>query len=416
MYINVKNIYFISLNNFFYDIINSYIVEDVNYMYILAKSILALMIGFIVSVLFGLFFVPLLRKIKAGQTASRYVKAHQSKSGTPTMGGIIFTVSTMVTIFALYITKKINISWNLLIILFVFFGYGIIGFIDDYKKIKYKSNEKGLTRIQKLIMQVVIAIVFFFLYIRNGSNPVIEIYALNISVNLGFMYGFFILFMLVGTSNAVNLTDGLDGLAGGLSFIAFLVYGMIAWNSNWMAGNDEVAIFCFILSGSLLGFLVYNAHPAKVFMGDTGSLALGGTLATVAILTHRELSLAVIGGVFVIETLSVILQIASVKLRGKKLFLMTPIHHTFEKLGWAEVDIVRLFYIVGFIILSENSAASPYNMQYIILPRIRSETISRLALLISKIIKVNRIKSRKVLRLLKILKTYVIRRFGQPHT
>ena len=350
MYINVKNIYFISLNNFFYDIINSYIVEDVNYMYILAKSILALMIGFIVSVLFGLFFVPLLRKIKAGQTASRYVKAHQSKSGTPTMGGIIFTVSTMVTIFALYITKKINISWNLLIILFVFFGYGIIGFIDDYKKIKYKSNEKGLTRIQKLIMQVVIAIVFFFLYIRNGSNPVIEIYALNISVNLGFMYGFFILFMLVGTSNAVNLTDGLDGLAGGLSFIAFLVYGMIAWNSNWMAGNDEVAIFCFILSGSLLGFLVYNAHPAKVFMGDTGSLALGGTLATVAILTHRELSLAVIGGVFVIETLSVILQIASVKLRGKKLFLMTPIHHTFEKLGWAEVDIVRLFYIVGFIL------------------------------------------------------------------
>lgn len=350
MYKIVKNIYFLNINSSLYDIINSYVVKDVNYMYILAKSILSLMLGFIVSVLFGLFFVPFLRKMKAGQITSSFLKSHSSKSGTPTMGGIIFTVSTLFTIFILYFTKKIDISWNLLIILFVFFGYGLIGFIDDYRIIKYKSNEKGLTRIQKLIMQIIIAIVFFFLYIRNGSDPTVEIYALDIKLNLGFFYGFFILFMLVGTSNAVNLTDGLDGLAGGLSLIAFLVYGMIAWNSKWMVGYDEVAIFCFILVGTILGFLVYNAHPARVFMGDTGSLALGGTLATIAILTHRELSLVVIGGVFVIETLSVILQIASVKLRGKKLFPMTPIHHTFEKLGWQEVDIVRLFYIVGFVL------------------------------------------------------------------
>ena len=125
---------------------------------------------------------------------------------------------------------------------------------------------------------------------------------------------------------------------------------MIAWNSPYLAGSEDIALFCFILVGGLLGFLVFNGHPAKIFMGDTGSLALGGTLATVAILTHRELSLAVIGGVFVIETLSVILQILSVKLRGKKLFPMTPIHHSFEKWGWSEVDIVRLFYVVGFIL------------------------------------------------------------------
>ena len=319
-------------------------------MYILAKSILALMIGFIISVLLGLVLVPLLKKIKADQTTSRFVKAHKSKSGTPTMGGLIFTLSTIFTIFALYFTDKLKISSNLIIILFVFFGYGLIGFIDDFMKIKYQSNEKGLTRLQKFVAQTLLAIVFFYIYIRNGSNPVIEIYALDLEVNLGFLYGFFILFMLVGTSNAVNLTDGLDGLAGGLSAIAFLVYGMIAWNSGWLAGYDDVAIFCFILVGGLLGFLVFNAHPAKIFMGDTGSLALGGTLATLAILTHREVTLIVVGGVFVIETLSVILQISSVKLRGKKIFPMTPIHHSFEKWGWKEPDIVRLFYVIGLIL------------------------------------------------------------------
>ena len=311
-------------------------------MYVLAKSVLALMIGFIASVVLGLVFIPWLRKLKVGQKTSVFVKAHEKKSGTPTMGGIIFIVSTIFTILFLCFTNKLKI--------FVFFGYGLIGFVDDFLKVKYKCNEKGLTRMQKFLAQVVIAIMFFYIYIRNGSNPEIEIYALHLKINLGFMYGFFILFMLVGTSNAVNLTDGLDGLAAGLSAIAIMVYGMIAWNSGWLAGYDDVAVFCFILVGGLLGFLVYNGHPAKVFMGDTGSLALGAVLATLAILTHREMSLIVVGGVFVIETLSVILQVASVKIRGKKLFPMTPIHHTFEKLGWSETDIVRLFYVVGFIL------------------------------------------------------------------
>ena len=160
----------------------------------------------------------------------------------------------------------------------------------------------------------------------------------------------FILFLLVGSSNAVNLTDGLDGLAGGLSAIAFLAFGLIAMGSWWIEGNSDMGIFCFILMGSIMGFLVYNSNPAKVFMGDTGSLTLGATMATIAILTSHELSLAVIGGVFVIETLTVIIQISSVVLLKRRVFLMTPIHHHFERLGWRENDIVKLFLIVGFIL------------------------------------------------------------------
>lgn len=319
-------------------------------MYILAKSVLALMIGFMTSVILGLVLVPLLKKLKAGQKVSKFVLAHKGKDGIPTMGGLIFIISTLFTILTLYITNKIKISSNLMIVVSVFLGYALIGFVDDYKKIKYKSNEKGLTRLQKFLAQTVLAIIFFYIYIRNGSNPIIEIYALNLKLNLGFLYGFFILFMLVGASNAVNLTDGLDGLAGGLSAIAILVYGMIAWNSGWLEGYDDIAVFSFILVGAILGFLVYNGHPAKIFMGDTGSLALGGTLATLAILTHREMSLIMVGGVFVIETMSVIIQVFSIKTRKKKVFPMTPLHHSFEKWGWQEPDIVRLFYVVGFIL------------------------------------------------------------------
>ena len=332
-----------------YDIIN-YSSKEVLNMYVLTKSVLALMIGFIAASVFGLFFVPFMKRKHLGQTTSKFVKQHKGKSGTPTMGGLIFIISTIVTIAALVLTNKMTITTNLIIVLFVFFGYALIGWIDDFFKIKFKSNEKGLTRLQKFVAQIILAIIIFYLYIKDGSNPNIEITGLNININLGFMYGFFILFMLVGTSNAVNLTDGLDGLAAGLSVIAFGVYGMIAWSSSWLVGYDSIAIFCFILVGGLLGFLAFNSYPAKIFMGDTGSLALGGTLAMIAMLTRREVLLAVVGGVFVIETLSVILQIASVKLRGKRLFPMTPIHHSFEKKGWSEPDIVKLFYVAGFIL------------------------------------------------------------------
>ena len=167
---------------------------------------------------------------------------------------------------------------------------------------------------------------------------------------MGWFYGLFLLFILVASSNAVNLTDGLDGLAGGLSAIAFLAFGIIAWGSTWAQGYQEISIFCYILVGSLLGFLVFNTSPAKVFMGDTGSLSLGAVMGAIAILTHRELTLLVVASIFVIETLSVIVQTFWVQVFKRKLFLMTPIHHHFEKLGWQETDIVKLFWVLGLVL------------------------------------------------------------------
>lgn len=316
----------------------------------LTKSLFALMIGFILSTVFGYFLIPILKKIKAGQRINVYVENHQKKSGTPTMGGLIFIIPTIVTILILLFTKKIEFSVNLLIVLFVFISYSMIGFLDDYISIKKKRNE-GLTQTQKLLLQFVVALVFYLLYsLYTDSKSVLEITALGIKWNLGWFYGVFILFLLVGSSNAVNLTDGLDGLAGGLSAISFLAFGLISWGSYWIQGYQDIGIFCFVLVGSLIGFLVYNTNTAKVFMGDTGSLTLGATLATIAILTSHELSLAVIGGVFVIETLTVIIQVISVKFFHKRVFLIAPIHHHFERLGWKETDIVKLFWIIGLIL------------------------------------------------------------------
>ncbi len=316
----------------------------------LTKSLFALMIGFLLSTAFGLILIPILKKIKAGQRINVYVESHQRKSGTPTMGGLIFIIPTIITVIILIATNKLNFSVNLLIVMFVFISYSLIGFLDDYLSIKQNRN-KGLTQIQKLFLQFIVALIFYILYRKyTNATSVLEITLLHIKWNLDWFYGVFILLLLVGSSNAVNLTDGLDGLAGGLSAIAFLAFGLIAWGSYWIEGYQDMGIFCFILVGSIMGFLVYNTNPAKVFMGDTGSLTLGATLATIAILTNHEFSLAVIGGIFVIETLSVIIQITSVVLFKKKVFLMTPIHHHFERLGWRESDIVKLFWIAGFIL------------------------------------------------------------------
>lgn len=315
----------------------------------LTKSLFALMIGFILATAFGLAAIPILKKIKAGQRINVYVEAHMRKSGTPTMGGIIFIIPTLLTAIFLILTGKMEFSVNLLIVMFVFVSYSLIGFLDDYLSIK-KNQNKGLTQVQKLLLQFVVALIFYILYRKyTAANSVLEITLLGIKWNLGWFYGVFILFLLVGSSNAVNLTDGLDGLAGGLSAIAILAFGLISWGSYWIEGYKDIGIFCFILIGGIMGFLVYNTNPAKIFMGDTGSLTLGATIATIAILTNHELSLALIGGVFVIETLTVMIQITSVVLFKKKVFLMTPIHHHFERLGWRESDIVKLFWIIGFM-------------------------------------------------------------------
>ena len=319
-------------------------------MLILAKAAMALMLGFVLSIITGVILIPLLRKLHFGQSVSLTLgERHLKKNGTPTIGGLIFIIPTIISLLLLWFRGSMEMTSNLMIVLFVFVSYALLGLADDLLKIVFKNN-KGLSIMFKLLMQTVIALVFFYIFIRNGGVPEIRISAINLYIYMGWTYGLFILFLLVGSSNAVNITDGLDGLAGGLSAIAFLAYGLIAWNTTWLAGYQEIAIFCFVLVGSLLGFLVFNTHPAKVFMGDTGSLALGGSLAAIAILTRHELSLAVVGGVFVIETLSSLIQIIAIRKFHKKIFKMAPLHHHFEKLGWEENDIVKMFWIVGLIL------------------------------------------------------------------
>ena len=319
-------------------------------MLILAKAAMALMLGFVLSIITGVILIPLLRKLHFGQSVSLTLgERHLKKNGTPTIGGLIFIIPTIISLLLLWFRGSIEMTSNLTIVLFVFISYALLGLADDLLKIVFKNN-KGLSIMFKLLMQTVIALVFFYIFIRNGGVPEIRISAINLYIYMGWTYGLFILFLLVGSSNAVNITDGLDGLAGGLSAIAFLAYGLIAWNTTWLAGYQEIAIFCFVLIGSLLGFLVFNTHPAKVFMGDTGSLALGGSLAAIAILTRHELSLAVVGGVFVVETLSSLIQIIAIRKFHKKIFKMAPLHHHFEKLGWEENDIVKMFWIIGLIL------------------------------------------------------------------
>ena len=318
-------------------------------MLIIAKSTISMMASFILSIVSGIIIVPLLKKHHARQILNKYLeRTHISKVGTPTMGGFIFILPTLVIMLMLIALKKIQLTYNLIIILFTFISYAIIGFIDDYLIIK-RHNNSGLSKNEKFMFQLIVAIVFFYLFMKSGSEPLIWIHSLNIRKNIGWMYGLIILFILTASSNAVNLTDGLDGLAGGLSAISFLTFGIIAWDTEWLLGYEDIAIFAFVLIGSISGFLLFNTNKAKVFMGDTGSLCLGATLGAYAILTRHEILLIIIGFVFVIETLSCIIQITVYKLTKKRVFPMTPIHHAFEKKGWKETDIVKLFWAVGLI-------------------------------------------------------------------
>lgn len=318
-------------------------------MLLLTKVVLCIMIGFLVSICIGSILVPYLRKKKIDQTLSIYLEErHHKKAGTPTMGGLIFILGPVLSMLILYLFGKIEVTYNLLIILFTFIGYGFIGFLDDYLIIKRKTNA-GLSEGQKLIGQIIIATFFFYLFMLADNEPLLWIHSIHFKWNIGWFYGLFILFILLASSNAVNLTDGLDGLAGGLSTISLFTFGILTLATGWLEGYTEIAFFLFLLVGSLLGFLLFNANPAKIFMGDTGSLALGAVMGAIAILTRHELLLIVIGIVFVLETVSCILQRYYYKLTKKRLFPMAPIHHTFEKLGFAERDIVKLFWIIGLI-------------------------------------------------------------------
>lgn len=314
-------------------------------MLLLTKVVLSLMVGFLTSVVFGFFLIPFLKKLNFGQRIGDYVgENHRKKEGTPTMGGLIFIIPTLLTILYLCITDRIEFTYHLGIVLLVFILYALLGFLDDFLSIKRGKNE-GLTISQKFFGQIVIALLFFYIYMKYDGDTSFVVTTLNINIDLGFFYGIFILLFLVGFSNAVNLTDGLDGLSGGLSAISFVAFALI----SLFIGQEDMGIFCFILVGTLFGFLMFNAYPARVFMGDTGSLALGAVFATIAILTRREITLLIVCFPFVFETLSSIIQIGYYKLTKKRVFLNSPIHHHFEKKGFQEPDIVKAFYLFGII-------------------------------------------------------------------
>ncbi len=315
----------------------------------LNKLIISMLLGLFISLIIGLILIPILKKENASQRLSIYLKdKHKNKLGTPTMGGLIFIISTIIVFILLYYLNVISINNSILVVLITFFLYALIGFIDDYLIIK-KNNNEGLSETSKFLMQVIVAIVFFYLFMISGNEPLLWIHTLNVKLNIGFFYGFLILLVLTSSSNAVNITDGLDGLAGSLSLISFITLGIISCNTGWLEGYREISIFCFTLVGSLMGFLVFNLYPAKIFMGDTGSLALGASMGAISILTRHELLLIIIGFVFVVETLTCIIQRVYYKFTKKRLFIMTPIHHAFEKKGYEEREIVKFFCLVGII-------------------------------------------------------------------
>lgn len=289
----------------------------------------------------GPFFIPELHKLKFGQSIREEgPKSHQAKSGTPTMGGIMIILGiTLGTVTAAPLNTEI------LLALFIMLGHFVLGFLDDYIKVVKKRN-LGLKAKQKMLGQIIIAVVTMIIGTRSlGIDTTVWVPIINESINIGAGYYLLLLFVLVGTSNAVNLTDGLDGLASGTVAIAASAYAVVCVNM----GHSDLAIFCVAIVAACVAFLRFNAHPAKVFMGDTGSLALGGALAAVGILTHTEVLLAIIGFVFVCEALSVIIQVISFKTTGKRVFRMSPIHHHFELGGWSEWKVVFVFWLAGLL-------------------------------------------------------------------
>ena len=294
-----------------------------------------------VVLLLGPIAIPILHKLKFGQSIrTEGPQSHQAKSGTPTMGGI-FLIAGIV------IATVIRAEWTaeIFLALFILLGHFVLGFLDDYIKVVKKRN-LGLKARQKLAGQILISVVTILIATQElGIETTLWLPVVGDTVDLGIFYYVLVLFVIVGASNAVNLTDGLDGLASGNMAIASSCYGVICI----LTGHENLAIFCAAIVGACIGFLKFNFHPAKVFMGDTGSLALGGAFAAVGILTHTELLLVVVGLVFVCEALSVIIQVISFQTTGKRVFRMSPIHHHFELGGWREVKVVTVFWAVGLI-------------------------------------------------------------------
>ena len=309
------------------------------------KLIIAFGIGFILVVLAMPKVIPFLHKMKFGQVEREEgLESHKSKNGTPTMGGIVFVIAAILGAFIVNFNNLLDPELILATIVLV--GYSAIGFVDDALIIVKHSN-KGLPPLAKLLAQIALAIIcyFFAMNFIPDFTSVITIPLLDINIDMGYLYPALILVMFAGESNGVNLSDGLDGLATGLSMVAiapFIIFSI-------MTKDYTLASYATAMVGALLGFMMFNYHPAKIFMGDVGSLGLGGFLAILAILTKQELLLILVGGVFLMETLSVIIQVVSFKTRGKRVFKMAPIHHHFEMLGWSEQQVTISFWFSGFI-------------------------------------------------------------------
>ncbi len=308
---------------------------------IVMKALSAGLISILIIVLLAPVMIPFLTRLKVGQSIREEGPArHYAKAGTPTMGGIIIITAVMAATFIMA-----GSSPQALAAVFVMLAFGAIGFWDDYIKVVLKRS-LGLRAREKLGLQLLIGIAFglmLILYFKRGT--IITMPFMGSTIDLAFWYIPFLIVVLMGTSNAVNLTDGLDGLASGVTFFVVVAYGLI----SIMTENYDLLIFCGALAGACLGFLIFNFYPAKVFMGDTGSMALGGAVAAVAALTKTELVLIIVGAVYVIEALSVIIQVVSFQTMRKRVFLMSPLHHHYELKGWKETKVVRFFWLLSLI-------------------------------------------------------------------
>lgn len=333
--------------------------------YITFRAVLAASSAFLISIIFGPSIIKKLTHLKVGQKirppeeSLELHKLHSSKEGTPTMGGILILLSI---IFSVLLWADLSNAY-ILFTIFVTAGFGCVGFIDDYIKLT-KNRSKGLSFLGKIIPQTAIAVLIgCFVFADQNLGTKLDLpFFKNIILDLGIYYIIFSAAVVVGSSNAVNLTDGLDGLAIGCTIMVALTYAFLSYVTGHMVfseylfipfipGAGELAIFCAGILGAGLGFLWFNCFPASVFMGDVGSLALGAGLGTVAVLIKKEILLGVVGGIFVLEAVSVILQVGSFRLRkGKRIFHLAPLHHHFQVLGWPESKVIVRFWIVGIIL------------------------------------------------------------------
>ena len=299
-------------------------------------------IAFAIMIIGTPLMIPVLKKIKAGQSIREDgPQSHMIKSGTPTMGGIVIIAAVLITC----LTAG-KITTDMVIIIAAFAAFGVLGFLDDFVKVSLKRN-LGLTAKQKFFLQILIA-VGLALYQSKVSvyGTTVFIPFVNQYIDFGIWYIPFVAFVVVAMVNSVNLTDGLDGLASGVTMIVAIFLALV----GTAYGFQTISVFCAAMAGACIGFLMFNKHPAKVFMGDTGSLALGGGIAAAAIMMNIEMIIPIAGGIYVAETVSVILQVASYKLRGKRIFKMAPLHHHFELSGWKETKVVAVFWMITILL------------------------------------------------------------------